>query len=752
MPAAVRPLVLSGLDRFLRARGVEERELPLARSEAKEWARVRARALRRLRGVVRGLRIVVLQPGRAELRPFDLTVGGRDEVTVEILASAISTGTERAQWLRLPNAQPTFPFTPGYSGAGVVLSSGVDGLSPGTLVAVPRAPHASVVTVPASWVTAVPEGVPARAAALVYLAVIAGYGVRRAASVSGVPVCILGAGPIGALTQRLLMLRDPGAVTIVAKSRRAEASALRAGAARFVQAHDGAGDIDAAVVIEATGDPGALPVAVAAARPGGTIVILGSPRGVTPDAALAEVHRKGLSLVGAHVSALATEARLGSTDPFRELSLEFLDAVAAGRLEVDDLVGDALDPREPIRWYRSIARHDVAAAHLDWSLVPRSERIRNGVFASLPQRRPEEGAARSTQDRATHTTGRRVRFAVVGCGDIGYLNARAIAAAANADVTLCYDPVPGLAATAARDFGGEATDSLDEALDPERADAVILSVPHDLHAPLAIPALRAGLHVIVEKPLAVDLRSAEEMVASAAEAGVWLSVCFHARYYPEVQAARQLVQAGALGTVRGAAVLFHADKPMSYWTGGFSGRSPSAWRASRDRSGGGVLIMNVVHHLDLLRFVAGAETESVAGVALRDEDAEVEDAVALSVGFVGGAIGSVSASASTRGAPETRFEIWGDAGTVRLEPDAAFYTDRAVAGALPGRWASLPSAPVDETRRIFVEQFAAAVFEGREPDVTPADGLAVQAFVDAAYRAVESGERIDVVYTGVASE
>jgi predicted dehydrogenase len=688
----------------------------------------------------------VTRPGRAELRGLDLPLAGPGELTVEMLVSAVSVGTERAQWLRLPNSRPDLPFAPGYSGAGRVLAVGrhVDGFEPGTLVAVPRARHASVVTVPADWVSVIPDGVRVEEAALVYLAIIAGYGLRRAAGVTGDPVCILGTGPIGALAHRLLMLRDPGPVTVVAAGRRGETAALRAGAARFVAVDEGTRGIEAAVVIDATGDPTALPAAVAAARAGATIVLLGSPRGVTPDAALDEIRRRELRVVGAHVSALAAEARRDSIDPFGELSRTFLEALGAGRLDVADIVGEAIDPREIGLLYRRLARRELRSAHLDWAAIPRANRVVRRRIASLPQLQRVPVAPRGLAERNVQVSGAPLRFAIVGCGDIGYQNAKAVAQATNAELALVHDRDVSLAAAAAAAFGGEVAGSLEAALDPARVDAVFLSVPHDLHATLVLAAAEAGLHVVVEKPLSVDLSTADTAVAAAAEAGVALSVCFPLRYDPAAQAARSLVQSGALGPLRGATVLFHADKPPSYWTSGFSGRSYSPWRLSRSRAGGGVLIMNLTHYIDLLRYVAGAEIESVAGSSRSDVGMDVEDSVALSVVFNDGAIGSISGSASTRGAPPNRFEVWGETGTLRLEPDAAVYTERAVDGVLPGRWTPLPTATVDETRRVFVERFATAILEGRPVDVAPRDGLAVQAFVDAAYRAIETGESVRV--------
>jgi 2-desacetyl-2-hydroxyethyl bacteriochlorophyllide A dehydrogenase len=740
IPPRARGAIASGLGWALTARGIDPAEHELVRAETIDWAWARARALRHHGHVIAGLGVMIPRPGRAELRPVELASPGPDQVTVEILASSVSPGTERAQWLRLPNAQPRLPFAPGYSGAGIVLASGsgVSDRPPGTVVAVARARHASVATVPASWTTPVPDGVEIHDAALVYLAIIAGYGVDRAGPINGESVCILGAGAIGLLALRVAVLRGAGGATVVAATRRAEPDALAAGAVRFATLDDQLEEIRAQVVIDATGNPESVAAATAAARPGGRIVLLGSPRGVTRGTPIAEIQRKGLTIVGAHISSLAVAARRDSGDPFARLAEEFLAAIAAHGIDVASLRGEACDPREIGLLYRRLARQEVRAAYLDWSVVPRGDRVRRRAALSLPRLSPRPHGLPASAVR-TRAVSRRLRFALIGCGDIGVSNARAIAASANGELTISHDQVRGLADSVAAAHGCAVADSLSDALNREIADAVLIAVPHHLHAPLAAQAAAAGLHVLVEKPLAIDVAGARQAINVAASSGVQLSVCFIYRYDPAVRLAARLLEAGALGAIRGANVLFHADKPASYWVGGFSGRATSTWRSYRSTAGGGVLIMNLSHYVDMIRHLAKVELRSVAGAARTESGAEVEESVALAVTLDGGAVASLSASAATRGAPANRFELWGEHGTVRLEPDPAIYTERAIPGLVPGRWTPLAPGAPDHSRRTLIERFADAILAGSTPDVTPGDGLAVQEFIAAAYRAIETG-------------
>ena len=427
-------------------------------------------------------------------------------MTVEVLVSAISAGTERAQWLRLPNAQPAFPYSPGYSAAGLVLAAGAeaDGLRAGQAVAVARVPHASVGTVPAAWATPVPDGVELSEAALVYLGIIAGYGVRRAGPLEHRSLCVIGAGPIGALAARLAARRQPERLVVVAASERRRLQALAAGADDFLTADEALESVAAAVVIEATGDPEGLAGAVSAAEPGATVVLLGSPRGETPASIVAAAQGRGLTLVGAHISSLATEAKRVGGDPFADLAREFVGALADGSMSVADLVGERLDPREPTLAYRRLARGEVREAHFDWRRIPRGDRVRRRRLLSPPALLPLDVRLRPPPVRRAAPEPA-LRFALVGCGDIGHYNARGIAGARNAELAACYDPLHRLAEACAARYGGAAVATLEEALDPDRVGAVLLAVPHDVHAPLAETTAAAGLHMIVEEPLAQDL-------------------------------------------------------------------------------------------------------------------------------------------------------------------------------------------------------------------------------------------------------
>jgi predicted dehydrogenase len=334
-----------------------------------------------------------------------------------------------------------------------------------------------------------------------------------------------------------------------------------------------------------------------------------------------------------------------------------------------------------------------------------------------------------------------LRIGLLGCGDVAVENAAAIGVAPNVELIACYDPLLELADDLARANGCEVAPTSDALLERGDIDAVLLAVPHHLHVPLGVAAAAAGKHVIVEKPMANDLAGARELAHAADGGGVVLSVCFPQRFQPDVVIARKLIADGALGEPAGVLLNFCMDKPPSYWVGGFSGRAHSSWRSSRELAGGGVLIMNLCHYVELVRHLTGAEAELVtARVHAMEHTAEVEDAVSVSVRYADGALGSFFGTAALRGSdPRTELRLWGHDGQITVEPESRVYTLRAVDGLLTGRWQSFGALPVVNGRAVYFSRLATALDRGEAPDVTAEDGLAVQAFIEAAYRSSESG-------------
>ena len=342
-------------------------------------------------------------------------------------------------------------------------------------------------------------------------------------------------------------------------------------------------------------------------------------------------------------------------------------------------------------------------------------------------------------------------FGIIGCGGAALPVAQALAASAATRLAATYDLNPALARELAERHGATAHASLDSLLADPAAGAVYIAVPHDQLAPLAAQALRAGKHALVEKPMALSLAEAGSLIALADERGLGLGVNFDLRQSAQARQSRALVRAGAIGEIIAVRIQTLIDKPTSYWQAGYSGRWPNPWRATKAHAGGGVVLMNSSHQLDMVRFITGLEVTQVAGeVATLFVPVEVEDTAAASLRYDNGAIGSLLAGAHLAGveAGSERLELYGRQGQLRVP---SLYGDEPVqiflrrewapseggAALAAGQWHSLPHEPANVYQGT-VEAFAQAVRHGHSPSPSGRDAREALAIVLGLYQASET--------------
>jgi 2-desacetyl-2-hydroxyethyl bacteriochlorophyllide A dehydrogenase len=696
-------------------------------------ARDVAASVRTRRGLVRATRVIWLRPEAADLQPFRLLKPGPGEVLVRMAASVISPGTERAFLLGLPNTNALFPTIPGYSAAGVIeaVGSGVAGLNVGDRVA-GLLPHASHAVVPATRVIPIPAAADFAHAAFVELGVIALQGVRRAGIRAGDRVVVLGLGLVGQLALQLARWAGAGEIVAAARSARFHAPALSGGADRVVStAHEDVATLQADVVLEATGSADAIRTALACARDGGRVALLGSPRGVSAGLDFdALVRQRQLTVLGAHVSGVAASESSRGRWTRRDESQLFLDLIAQRRIDLTPLVSQRVAPADANRVYDALisGRSSELGIVFDWSQP------------AMSQATP----ASSAPSRSRNDSVRPLRIGLVGCGEISTHNAAGIRASRHCTLAHAMDLDADAARSLGRQFGIPYTTELDALLGNPDVDAVVIAVPHNLHASVAARAAQAGKHVILEKPIATTLTDADAIVDACARAGVALTVLFSFRYQPHVQRARELVQAGGLGDIVGTSIQFVTEKPAGYWGQGYTGRVQTDWRGSWEQCGGGVLIMNVCHTIDYFQYITGLRVAQVySAFSTMNSPVEVEDIIAVSLRYEGGGIGSIQASTLGRGEQMSSERIWGTHGSLVLAPaPQQVYTLRRVAGLTPGRWQQLGKLPGVNRVAAFMDAFAADVSAGRRPAVTGEDARENLAIVLAAYEAGRTGRAV----------
>jgi predicted dehydrogenase len=209
-------------------------------------------------------------------------------------------------------------------------------------------------------------------------------------------------------------------------------------------------------------------------------------------------------------------------------------------------------------------------------------------------------------------------------------------------------------------------------------------------------------------------------------------VLFHLRGDNRFRRALEAIRAGRLGLPLGALATYLIDKPPSYYHGGYSNRAPSSWRLSPAQSGGGFLMMNVIHHFDAVRALLGTDADSVFAATAAGADApDLDDVVSVVVRF-GPVVATFAGAASAVRRSGEDLRIWGTVGNVDVLPEAVV-TGR---DGLPER---LDRGTKTDPRTAVIADFAEAVLTGRPPAVPVEDALAVQAMVEAAYRSARTG-------------
>ena len=225
-----------------------------------------------------------------------------------------------------------------------------------------------------------------------------------------------------------------------------------------------------------------------------------------------------------------------------------------------------------------------------------------------------------------------VRIAVIGAGIIGHRHVQHIVDEPRCRLAGIVDPSPQAEALAERSETVYFSD-IAPFLKQGDAEGVIIATPNDTHAPIGIKCAKAGLHLLVEKPIDSDPKAAANLVDAAQKAGVKLLVGHHRRFNAYIEDAKRIVDAGKLGTVTAVNVLWTALKPPSYFN--------VTWRRE---PGGGPVLINIIHDIDNLRYLFGDIARIYAESCNAIRRYPVEDTVAITIRFRNGVLGTIVTS------------------------------------------------------------------------------------------------------------
>lgn len=252
-----------------------------------------------------------------------------------------------------------------------------------------------------------------------------------------------------------------------------------------------------------------------------------------------------------------------------------------------------------------------------------------------------------------------IKFGIVGCGMIASINAEAIDSIPSAKLVGVADTNFDLACSFAKKRTVKAYENYDDMLADDEIDAVIVCTPSCFHAQNAIDALKSGKHVVLEKPMAIKLEDADKIIKAVNETGNTLTVVSQFRFSRDLLKVKRLIEKGAFGKISLCSLSMRYYRSPEYY-------STSAWKGTLKFDGGGALINQGIHGIDLLQYLAG-DVKSVTGVTRTlAHDVEVEDTATALVEFVSGALGTIVASTCAYPGFERKIEINGDKGFVIL--------------------------------------------------------------------------------------
>ncbi len=330
------------------------------------------------------------------------------------------------------------------------------------------------------------------------------------------------------------------------------------------------------------------------------------------------------------------------------------------------------------------------------------------------------------------------RFGIIGCGVIAPTHAEAISSLPDAQLVALADTLPEKAQKLADQYHAQAYTSVESMLDNEQLDIVTICTPSGMHADHACQVMRSGRDVIVEKPMEIKRERIDEMLRVQHDTGRKLAVISQHRFdEASMQVYKLIAEEHALGRL----VLGNAAIP---WWRAQKYYDSGAWRGTWQLDGGGILMNQSIHSIDLLQWLMGPVKTIRAYTDTLVHQIETEDVAVAILRFANGALGTISASTGAYPGATTRIEVFGDRGSAIIEGDRLSYLhlarddDKEISpygggslkkssSGLQSSTASNPAALQSTTHALQIADFIRAIRENGTPLV---DGLAARRPVD----------------------
>jgi predicted dehydrogenase len=341
----------------------------------------------------------------------------------------------------------------------------------------------------------------------------------------------------------------------------------------------------------------------------------------------------------------------------------------------------------------------------------------------------------------------KVKFGIIGTGAIATMHAEALKATANAELVAVFDKVTERAESFAEKYSVRSADNFESFLADPEIEAVTIATPTGIHGTVALPAAKAGKHILCEKPLDVTLEKSDAIIDACEENEVILSAVFQSRFGTAVGLIKKAIDAGRFGRMVLASTQIHWFRSQEYY-------DSAGWRGTWALDGGGALMNQSIHTIDLLLYLNGDPAEVYAYAdTLTHSGIEVEDNAAAVVKFKNGALGTIEASTSCAPGFPRRIELSGSKGSVIMEDDkivrwqfteelpedenirANFLNGEGMHGG-----AGDPMAISWEGHRRQLEDLATAIIAKREPSLPGREGRRAVELICGIYKSAETGQ------------
>jgi UDP-N-acetyl-2-amino-2-deoxyglucuronate dehydrogenase len=342
-----------------------------------------------------------------------------------------------------------------------------------------------------------------------------------------------------------------------------------------------------------------------------------------------------------------------------------------------------------------------------------------------------------------------IGFGIVGCGTISRFHARAIADVRGAKLVGCTSTRPASAEMLAAEMGCTASPTLKAMLADPRIDAITVTTPSGAHLEPAVAAARAGKHVIIEKPLEITLRRCDKIIRECEQHGVELATIFQSRFHEAAGKLKHAIDAGRFGRLTVGDAYVKWFRSQEYY-------DSRPWRGTWSLDGGGALMNQAIHSVDLLTWLMGPVVEVQALTAtLAHERIEVEDAAVATLRFANGALGVVEATTAVYPGYLKRIEIHGTEGSAVLEEEdfnvwdfaKPRKEDKAIRDAMAKQkstagGASDPAAIGHHGHAREFQDFVDAIRKHRPPAIDGREGRRSVEIILGIYKSAQTGKRV----------